>query len=213
MDGPIEAELKLRAPDEATLDALRDIPLLDGMRLGTPRTVEEIDVYLDTAAGDLAAARWACRLRTRGRRRWISLKGPARHAPGEALHRRPELEGPLVGALRPATWPDSAARRLLLELAGDAELEERLTLRQERTERSVTDDGDGRVGVLTLDRVEVLVSGRPRGRLLVVELELDPELAEARLTELAARLLAALRVRGLVPEAASKLELALELAG
>jgi inorganic triphosphatase YgiF len=207
-----EAELKLRAPDEAALDALARLPHLGGAALGPPRSVQETDVYLDTRDGRLAAARWACRLRTRGQRRWVSLKGPPEHLRGEALHLRPELEGPVGDPRRPTGWPDSPARGLLLELAGGAELEERLTLRQRRTERRVSDPV-GRVGVLTLDRVEVLAGGRSCGRLLVVELELDPAIEPRRQAALGAELHAALLAQGLRAEPASKLELALDILG
>ncbi len=212
MSAGIEAELKLRAPDEATLTALARLRRLGGTALGPPTTVEEADVYLDTHDGRLAAARWACRLRTRGARRWISLKGPAEHLPDEALHRRPELEGPVGDPHRPVSWPGSPARSLLLELAGGARLEERLTLRQERTERLVS-DARGTLGTLSLDRVEVIAGGSPRGRLLVVELELDADIDPGRQAALGPQLQIALLAQGLREEPSSKLELALDLLG
>ncbi len=212
MSTGIEAELKLRAPDEATLASLVRLRRLGATKLGPPRTVQEVDVYLDTRGGRLAAARWACRLRTRGERRWVSLKGPAAHLPGESLHRRPELEGPVADPRRPASWPQSPARSLLLEVAGGDELEERLTLRQERTERLVS-DASGTLGTLTLDRVDVLADGSPRGRLLVVELELEPAMNPERQAALGSELHAALLAQGLQAEPQSKLELALDLLG
>jgi len=207
--GLIEAELKLRAAGEAPLDALTTAPALGRARLGPAVTVDELDVYLDTPDGRLAAARWACRLRTREGRRWISLRGPAAHQPGEPLHRRPEIEGPVgPDPLDPAAWPDSPARARVLQLAGEQRLAERVTLRQRRTERSVALEGE-EIGTLSLDRVEVRRHEASPGRLFAVELELaDPE----RAASLAPELLRALSSRdGLVPEAASKLELALRL--
>lgn len=212
MSGPIEAELKLSAPDDATLDLLASLPRLGRHHLDPPRTVLETDRYLDTPDGRLAAMRWALRIRTRDGRTWASLKGPAEHRPDEALHRRPEVEGLVADPRRPARWPESAARSLLLELAGETELEERLTLRQERTERAVLDAG-ARIGTLSLDRVEVLAHGTGRGRLRVVELELEPALDAARQAALAVDLLDALLACGLRPDPASKLELALDLVG
>jgi triphosphatase len=207
--GLIEAELKLRATGEASLEALTNAPALGRARLGPAVTVDEFDVYLDTPDRRLAAARWACRVRSREGRRWISLKGPAAHQRGEPLHRRPEIEGP-GGAdpHDPAAWPDSPARAKVLELAGEQRLAERVTLRQRRTERSVTLE-DEEIGTLSLDRVEVLRHEASLGRLFAVELELaDPE----RSASLAPELLRALSSReGLAPEAASKLELALRL--
>lgn len=212
MNEPVEAELKLRAPDDATLDLLATLPALGSHALGPATIVRETDVYLDTSDGRLAAARWALRLRTRDGRTLASLKGPAEHHPGEALHRRPEVEGPVDRPSLPSTWPGSAARSLVLELAGEAELVERLTLLQERTERAV--DGAGRrIGTLSLDRVQVLVHGRSRGRLRVVELELDPTLGYPRQAALAPELLERLVELGLRPDPASKLELALGFVG
>jgi len=208
-----EAELKLRAPDEAALDALAAAPSLGGAVLGPATVVHEVDVYLDTADGRLAAARWACRFRTREGRSWISLKGPATHDPEDALHRRPEVEGPVGEPGLPISWPESPAREMVLELAGEAALEERLSLVQERTERSVT-DGAEPLGTLSLDRVEVMAGDRSAGRLRIVELELHPGASGDRADRHAARageLQLVLEERGLVREPASKLVLALEL--
>jgi inorganic triphosphatase YgiF len=211
MASAIETELKLRA-SEGALRSLATVEALGPARLGPTREVDEVDVYLDTADRRLGVARWACRLRSREGRRTISLKGPAEHRPGEALHRRPEVEGPAPEgeAAHPGQWPSSPARDLVLRLAGDAPLEERLTLRQRRGEREVLVDGR-RVAVLSLDRVRVERAGAQLGELQVVELELAPEAAanDAWLREASN----ALRARpGLEPEAASKLERAVELA-
>lgn len=204
--GGVEVELKLSADDDAALDDLAAVDALGPASLGTGRTVTELDSYLDTADGRLASARWACRLRSRENRRWVSLKGPPQHGPGEPVHRRAELEGPIGDPQRPAGWPPSPARELVLRLAGGAPLTERLALRQRRTEREVTADG-ARVATLTLDRVQVLHAGRPIGDMRVVELELaasgaalDPAIVDALLQRPRLRL-----------EPASKLERALEM--
>lgn len=205
----LEVELKMRADAEA-LEALAVLPRLGTAELGAPRTVDELDQYLDTADEALAAARWACRLRTRDGRRWISLKGPAEHAAGDALHRRPELEGPAPDdpQASAAAWPASPARDLVLRLAGAEPLREFLRLRQQRVERPATGDGR-RVAVLSLDRVWVEQDGRPLGEMRIVELELEAGIDPA----LSHSVMAALREReGLRPEPASKLERALEMA-
>lgn len=205
-----EAELKLSAADDATLDRLATIELLGPARLGPAHTILETDAYLDTEDQRLASARWACRLRSREGRRWISLKGPAAHRAGSLLHRRPEIDGPVGDPLLPHSWPASPARQRVLELAGDAPLRERLVLRQRRTERAAL-AGDARVATLSLDRVEVLAGGALVGRLRTVELELgDPPPDAAWLDGVARGLLA---VSGLSPEPASKLELALGMLG
>ena len=96
-----------------------------------------------------------------------------------------------------------------MALTAGGTLAERLALEQRRTERAVQLDG-ARVGTLSLDRAEVLRAGEPRGRLLVVELELttDLPLAANSLEALADALDA---VDGLEPDRPTKLELALEL--
>ena len=169
----------------------------------------ELDRYLDTADLRLAAARWACRLRSREGRTIVSLKGPAEHAPGDLLHRRPELEGPADAGLQPERWPPSAARDRLVELTGGGALVERFSLAQERTERAVRVDA-GQIGELSLDRVRVVHLQVEVGRMLVVELELDPGALGAGLDP-GPLALALGRVAGLVPDPASKLERALAL--
>ncbi len=206
-----EVELKYIAADARPLEALALLSDLGPARLGAVSVNDEIDRYLDTADGRLARGRWACRLRTRGGRTIVSLKGPARATTGAdaALHRRPEREGPAEERLEPAAWPPSPARDLLLGLAEGGSLVERLVLHQQRAERSVLVAGK-RVGTLSLDRVEVLKDREPLGRLFVVELELAvPSAADAALVdELSAALVA---VDGLSPDPSSKLEHALHL--
>jgi inorganic triphosphatase YgiF len=207
MAASLEVELKLRAEDEAPLRRLATIERIGSYGLGPPHEVAELDRYLDTADGRLAAARWACRLRTRDGGVRVSLKGPAEHADGEAVHRRPELEGPASDTPDPSGWPASAARDRLLQLSGGQALSERLVLRQKRTERQVT--AGRRIGVLSLDRVTVLSGEVEQGSFLAVELELaadavDGSAADALLAELQA-------VDGLEPEPRTKLERALAM--
>lgn len=170
---PVESELKYLAADERPLLHLATADRLGPARLGPASTVTELDRYLDTADLRLAAVRWACRLRTRDRRTIVSLKGPAQHRPGDLLHLRPEVEGPAGPGLEPRAWPLSPARDRLLAMIGGAALLERFSLAQQRTERSVSLDGR-RIGGLSLDRVRVVHREVEVGRMLVVELELDP---------------------------------------
>ncbi len=205
----LETELKLRGSEDA-LDALAGLDRLGPATLGAARTVEELDVYLDSGGGALAVARWACRLRVRDGRRWISCKGPAEHRPGEALHRRPEIEGPAPAGevASAADWPPSAARDLVLRLAGEASLAEVVTLRQRRTERAVV-VADAVIGTLSLDRVAVEQSGAGLGAFAVVELELDRGVDASGVNDV----LVALQGRpGLQRDRMSKLEHALGLA-
>jgi inorganic triphosphatase YgiF len=208
MAASLEVELKLRAEDDEPLRRLATVEGLGPYRLGPPAEVAELDRYLDTADGRLAAARWACRLRTRNGTIRVSLKGPAEHDAGDMVHRRPELEGPANDSLDVTSWPPSAALERLQALAAGQPLVERLALRQERIERLVSNDAET-VGTLSLDRVTVLRAGRMHGGFLVIELELrhdapDESVLDALLQELRA-------VDGLLPEPRSKLERALDL--
>ena len=206
---PTEVEAKFRAEGPEPLEALAAVGSLGRAVLGQARTVDETDRYLDTDDGRLAAALWACRLRSREGATRISLKGPPREeAMAEAWHhRRPEVEGPATDEIAPASWPPSEARDLLESLAGGHALAEHLRVRQRRTERAVT-DGAGPIGTITLDRVRLAAGATDLGELFVVELELDPasEHAEAQLHGLAEALAA---VPGLVAEPRTKLEHAL----
>lgn len=205
----IEAELKFWAADERPLEALTEAATLGPATLGPPRTVEERDRYLDTADLRLSAARWACRLRTREGRTIVSLKGPAEHAPGDLLHRRPEVEGPADVSPEPSAWPPSAARELLLQMTRGGDLVERFSLAQQRTERTVSLAGRP-AGTLSLDRVRMLHDGLEIGRLAVVELELEAGALEGGVdpAPLASALTA---VPGLVADPTSKFERALAL--
>ncbi len=204
-----EVEAKFVADDPAPLAALEATSSLAFADLGPARVVPETDRYLDTRDGALASARWACRLRDREGAIRISLKGPAEATAGAWHHRRPEVEGPATTSTDPADWPESDARRLLVELAGGGALVERFVLRQERTERPVVVDGQS-VATLSHDVVEILHGGRELGRLFVVELELTS--AETMPADRFDALAAALAAHpGLRPEPRSKLEHALEL--
>jgi inorganic triphosphatase YgiF len=135
---------------------------------------------MDTADRRLAAGGWACRLRSRGEVRIISLKGPPIGDPEQAggqrlgIQRRRELEGPALPDPDPGTWPRSDAADLLVRLTAGSVLIERFTLRQVRTQRSVT-IGDRMAGTLSLDRVSVVRGRTVIGRFREVELELVPD--------------------------------------
>jgi inorganic triphosphatase YgiF len=204
----VEVEARFLADDSAVLDALAASSTLGFARLGTARTVAESDRYLDTADGALAMRRWACRLRRRNGALRVSLKGPPEATVADWHHRRPEVEGPATDSLRPGDWPNSEARRMLLEITGRRELIERFELRQQRTERPVVVDAR-RVGTMSLDVVDVIDSGRQRGRVHIVEIELAGEtsLRADRFEVLAAALAAR---PGLRADPRTKLEHALE---
>lgn len=209
---PAEVEAKLRATNLGVLAALAEAPTLGEAHLGPAHTFDEVDLYLDTPDGRLAAARWACRLRDRGDGPYVSLKGPAAAVSADGVHSRPEHEGPATASLDPSTWPPSEARDLLLDLSGRATLVERVRLLQRRTERAVT-IRDRHVGTLSLDEVRVGRGERVLdGTLHVVELELagDDDASVAELDRLAAALA---MCPGLEPDPTTKLAHALAALG
>lgn len=209
---PAEVEAKLRATGTDVLAALAKAPTLGEADLGSPHTFDEVDIYLDTADGRLAAARWACRLRDRGDGPYVSLKGPAAAVSVDGVHRRPEHEGPATASFDPSIWPPSEARDLLIAMTGGAQLVERVRLLQRRIERAVTVRAR-HLGTLSLDEVRV---GRGTevldGTLHVVELELatDDDGSVAALDRLAADLAA---WPGLQPDPTTKLAHALAALG
>lgn len=203
-----EVEARFWASGPRPLASLASVPRLGPAELGPADTSAEVDVYLDTADGALARARWACRHRTRDGRVTLSLKGPPDPDTGGWLHRRRESEGPATESRDPAAWPASPARDLLERLSGGAPLIERFVLAQQRVERAVS-HGAHRIGTLSLDTVDVGHEGATLGRLYVVELELtagtdDESILDPLASELAA-------VPGLGPEPRTKLERALAL--
>ena len=209
---PTEVEAKFRADGPEPLSLLASLATLGHASLGAAATATEVDRYLDTPDNRLAAASWACRLRSRDADLRVSLKGPAEPTSGAWLHRRPELEGPATESLDPGEWPESEARDFLDDLRQGESLEERFELRQRRTERTVTVE-EAALGVLSLDAVDIRSNGRRLGELFMVELELvgENDAEDARHLE---RLAEALEQRsGLRADPRTKLEHALELLG
>ena len=209
MSSAIESELKLRADGDAPLRELAMIETLGPATLGGARTFDELDRDLDTAGLRLADRGWACRLRSREGNTTVSLKGPAEHLAGAALHRRPELNGPAAAGADPAAWPPSEARDQLIAMTGAEPLTERFALAQERTEREVRMGGE-RAGTLSLDRVRVIHRGAEIGRLYLVELEFDSIGAPAD-REVEPLSLALQGIAGLRLDPLSKFEHALEM--
>jgi inorganic triphosphatase YgiF len=208
----IEVEARFRVTEPEALNRLAALDGLGYATLGPPTAFEETDTYLDTEDGALGAARWACRLRRRGARVTVSLKGPPATGTGGWLHLRPEVEGPATDEPDPERWPQSDARDLLDRLRAGYPLRQRLTLRQRRTERTVT-VAERLVGVLSMDDVTVVRHRRDVDRFAIVELELAAEGAAAGSGELVALAEALAAVGGLVPEPRTKLERASEPAG
>jgi inorganic triphosphatase YgiF len=85
-----ELEAKLLVPDDATLEALARLERLGDLVLRRPRAVRQHDTYVDTATLRLHRAGYGCRIRRRGRRARVTLKGLG--SVQGALHEREEWE-------------------------------------------------------------------------------------------------------------------------
>jgi CHAD domain-containing protein len=203
VERPVEIELKYRVPDLARGERLLGADTLGPFRAtGAAPSLQFEDQYVDTRDGALARAGFAARLRHTRSTLIVSLKSLGLGS--GALHRRSELEGPATRSLVAAEWPASPARSLILELAGDAPLEERLTIRQLRRKRRLV--SGVAIVELSLDEVDVLLRAEVVERFVELEAELVSG-TEADLEPLRALLDGE---QGLVPASMSKLQAAVE---
>ena len=168
---PIELELKFRVADIATAEGYLLADTIGPFLSGTAaRAVEFEDRYVDTADGAVSRAGFAVRIRQGGRGTIVSIKAlAASEGPGGSL-RREEIEGPADATTAPLEWPESDARTLLREMAGNALLVEIVTIRQVRRKRLIS-DGDTRVE-LSLDEVDVMSGARVVAHFVELEAEL-----------------------------------------
>ncbi|HTK45895.1 MAG TPA: CYTH domain-containing protein [Patescibacteria group bacterium] len=153
----VEVEVKYSVDDpERIAELVRspDLHVLAGFAgTGAVREVEVLDRYLDTADGALEAALARARLRESRGRVELTFKRQGVVGAG-GVTERTELEGEATPDLDPERWPESAARRELLAIAGAAALVETARLRQWRLVRDLA-RGETRVE-LSLDRLEAL---------------------------------------------------------
>jgi CHAD domain-containing protein len=207
---PIEVELKLEVRDTGAGRRLLASDELDGFRATEPtRTIDVDDRYLDTAGRRLEKAGRVARLRDVAGVTILTVKSLASPVAG-AVHRREELEGPATADLEPRSWPPSVARSMILELAGDAPLEELVSIHQRRRVRRFVDAGT--TIELSLDRVAVVRNGHELERFVELEAELrggdedrlvalgerlsgDPDFSPARASKLERALAAVERAR------------------
>jgi inorganic triphosphatase YgiF len=162
------------------------------------------DRYLDSEqdGGRLAAALVRARLRQSGGAVVVTVKRAGAVRAGVTT--RVELEAPATRSLDPGRWPDSDARRVLVDASGGLPLREIGVLRQRRLTRLVRRGGT--TVELSLDTVDALVDGRLAAR----RHELEAELVrgdEAALAELGSALA---KLDGVGPPAGSKLRFAIE---
>ena len=117
------------------------------------RTIEEqdlIDHYMDTLEHDIWKGGCACRIREKGAKWLLTVKGPDRVK--GAVHRREEYEMEVQPGTQPQQWPDDPARDLVISLTHSRPLTELCFIRQHRVLRSVR-RGQRCVGILFLDVV------------------------------------------------------------
>ena len=203
-----EIELKYRVTDLAAAERYLTPDAIGPFGgSATARSTQFEDRYVDTADGAIAQAGYAVRIRRTARGTVVSVKSLGKTEGAGGAMRREELEGVADGAQGPADWPESEARSLVLELAGDAPLVELVTVRQKRRKRIVK-TADTRVE-LSLDEVDVVSDGRVVDRFVELEAELVKG-AEDGLATLAAVFA---EDQGLAPETGSKLETALAAVG
>ena len=176
----VEVEAKFAVPDARSFQRLQAIDHLADFYLSQGQVVEVRDTYLDTAERAILASGYACRQRTQDGSALITLKG-LRGAEG-AVHRREELEVLLPSEQPPAHWPESPARDLVLQLAGDAPLIPLLGLEQTRVVRPIS-RGERPVAEFSLDQVRV-VAGTREQTYLELEIELAPMGTEDDLCEI-----------------------------
>ena len=211
---PVEVELKYALRDREVIEQLLDGDRLGDLVVGPWSTVDVVDRYVDTADLRLETEGWNARLRTTEAGTSLDLKSlddvavepeSGRRPQGGSLRRRIEWSGPATEDLDPTAWPESAARARLAALVGEADLEERFTLRQTRRERELR--GTGGWAILSLDDVVVEHGGRSVGRFGALEIEMRG--GDDRLLDVVAEMLES---SGGVDDApASKLEAALSI--
>ena len=182
MSEGVEVEIKLAVDDPDRIRALLDRPgpdVLAGFRgSGGTREVDVLDRYIDTPDGALEAVLARARLRESGGGVEITFKRQGIVGEG-GVTARVELEGGATADLDPARWPDSAARRELVAIAGAVALIETARLRQRRLVRDLV-RGETRVE-LSLDRLEALDGDS----VVATRWELEAELKAGRREDLA----------------------------
>jgi len=169
IEGPVEIELKYRFRQEGAAERFALAEVLGGFQAsGGSRSSQYEDRYVDTHDGALERAGYFARLRQSRSGTVVTVKSIATSE--GALQRRLELEGPADRKLPPTAWPPSSARSMILELCGEAALEERVVIRQLRTRRRLK-SGDTTVE-LSVDRVDVLNRKQVVDHFIELEIEL-----------------------------------------
>ena len=169
---PVEIELKFRVDDLAAGAAVMDTERFGALaaEADPAREVLMEDRYLDTTDGVLTHAGYAVRLRALETGTLVSVKSLTRVEAAGGASKREEIEGPADAVAPPADWPASDARALVMEHAGDAPLQELVTIRQRRRKRLYR--SDAATVELSLDDIEVVADGEVVERFTELEAEL-----------------------------------------
>ncbi len=168
----VEIEAKYRIPDEHTFQRLLGITDLAGFACGPWTTTTLHDRYLDTADWSLFGQEYACRLRRRGDRYRLTLKGLGNVS--GAVHRRVEHETDLPGLLPPSRWPPGPVRDLAFSLSGNRPLLPLFEIEQTRHTCPLSRGGHPIIQ-LCLDRGRLLADDRVLSTFLELEAELLAE--------------------------------------
>lgn len=180
-EGTPEVEATLAVSSETPAEVAGRIAALDGLgpyRFHWLDVGELRDVYLDTPARELRERALALRLRREDDGWWVTLKGPARPAPGGAVERSElELEwsraafGRILGALRArgvelpgassaTRGPDAGDPLEVATDAGFRVVQDRRT-RRARARVEAAEGGEGPLAWLVVDTVRFrTASGR-----------------------------------------------------
>lgn len=204
----IEIEVKLSVTEPANVLRLLEHPdpaALAGFdATGALSEQVVIDRYFDTVDARLEAAGARARVRTGDAADAAPILALKHHGLEEAgVTARHEVEGPADDILDPGAWPDSDARRELLELTQGEPIVEIARLRQRRHVRLV--QRDATTVELSLDELEALDGDR----VSATRWELEAELKAGDRGALAALAAALASVAGVRPAGGSKLGFAL----
>jgi CHAD domain-containing protein len=202
---PVEIELKFRVDDPAAGAAVLETERFGALaaEADPAREVLMADRYLDTPDGALTQAGYAVRLRALETGTLVSVKSLTRDVAAGGASKRVEIEGPADAVAPPADWPASDARALVIEHAGDAPLQELVTIRQRRRKRLYASDAS--TVEMSLDDIEVVADGEVVERFT----ELEAELVSGDETALSVIAAVLEGIEGLRRATSSKLEAAL----
>jgi CHAD domain-containing protein len=178
-ESAMEVEAKFVIPDQDTVLRLQGVVRLGPFSPGEVSSHQIVDRYLDTEEYELYRTGYACRIRERGERRCLTLKGLGRAEDG--IHKRFEIEQllPVDATTDVSTWDEGEGRDLVLSLLG-AEGASRLTelfrVEQARQVRPLRRRGR-KVAELSLDETRIVV-GSGAGERTQEYSCLEAELAE-----------------------------------